>query len=154
MYEMGGGGHTASAYSEVTNLELMLCVQSWGSRSILYGCVCVGTTTTTTTTGQPSLQYVVARSATENRMTCSYEYLSSQSVLVHVLVHLQTTLPSNKLVQFFCCKQRRWSSVSKWVHIAEYAERHVDLKDPHTYEGFCNSGRIFAGVQAFQGQTV
>ncbi len=61
---------------------------------------------------------------------CVYEDLSSQSVLVHVLVHSQTTLPSNKLMQFFCCKQRMCSSVSKWVHIAEHAERHFDLKDP------------------------
>ena len=37
---------------------------------------------------------------------------------------------SNKLVQFFCCKQRMCSSVSKWVHIAEHDERHFDLKNP------------------------
>ncbi len=61
-----------------------------------------------------------------------YEDLSSQNVLVHVVVHSQTTLPCNKLMQFFCCKQRMCSSVSKWVHIAEHAERHFDLKDPRT----------------------
>ncbi len=59
-----------------------------------------------------------------------YEDLSSQSVLVHVFGHSQTTLPSNKLMQFFCCKQRMYSTVSEWVHIAEHAERHFDLKDP------------------------
>ncbi len=58
----------------------------------------------------------------------TYEDLSSQSVLVHVLVHSQTTLLSNKLTQFFCCKQRLCSSVSKWVHIAEHAERHFDFE--------------------------
>ncbi len=49
---------------------------------------------------------------------------------LHILVHSQTTLPSNKVVQFYCCKQRMRSSVSKSVHIAEHAERHFDLKDP------------------------
>ncbi len=43
------------------------------------------------------------------------------------------TLPSNHFVQFFCCKQRMCSSVSKWVHIAEHAERHFGLKHPRFF---------------------
>ena len=41
-------------------------------------------------------------------------------------LHCQAT----SLCNSFVAKQRMCSSVSKWVHIAEHAERHFDLKDP------------------------